>query len=122
MVSDAPCSAVAESIMRSVTATVSSVCRETGGGPSRRSLSSSLPQEPGDAPVHDVDRAELPDHDVLGLEVAVDHTASVSERDGLADLLEDRQEPGAILETVHRFGEQLRQGSSLDQPHAEERP
>jgi hypothetical protein len=62
----------------------------------------------GDAPVHHVDLAQLPDHDVLGLEVAVDDAARVREVDRVAHLHEHAQVPleqVAVVEALaHRLG------------------
>ena len=52
------------------------------------------PIDPGQAPVHDEDLAELPDHDVLGLEVAVDDPPAVGVADGVDHLEEDAQQSG----------------------------
>ncbi len=47
----------------------------------------------GEAPIDDVDLAERADHDVLGLEVAVQHTAAVSEAHRVAHLERDTDVP-----------------------------
>ena len=78
-----------------------------------------LGQSQGDAPVHDRDFAVLADHDVLRLDVAVDHVAVVGEADGVADLHQDldvivpvrpvfvhARVPRAALDPLHRV-EQL---------------
>ena len=44
------------------------------------------------APVHHQHLAVVADHDVVGLQVAVHHAVRVRERDGVARLLEDRQQ------------------------------
>ena len=54
----------------------------------------------GDAPVHDLDLAEVADHDVRRLQVAVDHPLRVGVADGLGDLLEDREQPAALQNRV----------------------
>ncbi len=75
------------------------------------------------APVHDVDLAELADHDVRGLEVAVHHAAAVGESDGLADLEEDTQElgePGRFQPVPSFQLEQTLEGLTFDQFHADE--
>ena len=78
-------------------ATVSSVPRgSSASATGSPALAGGLPQDPGDPPVHDIDRAVFADHDVGGLEVSMDDPASVGERDRLADLLEDGQEPGPL--------------------------
>ncbi len=48
---------------------------------------------PSQAPVHHQDLAELADHEVLGLEVAMDDPAAVGVADGLADARERVHEP-----------------------------
>ncbi|MCZ7685073.1 MAG: hypothetical protein M5U28_42405 [Sandaracinaceae bacterium] len=50
-------------------------------------------QADGDAPVHEVDLAELADHHVLRLEIAVQHAAAVREADGVAHLHERAEVP-----------------------------
>jgi hypothetical protein len=46
-------------------------------------------QAPGYAPVQQVHLAEVPDHDVVGLDVAVQHATAVGESTRLADLQDD---------------------------------
>ena len=60
------------------------------GGRARRIVRRRL-DEARDPPVHDEHLAERADHDVLGLQVAVDHAVRVRERDGIADALEDAE-------------------------------
>ena len=50
-------------------------------------------QHLGQAPVHDVDLAEVADHDVGRLQVAVDHAARMGIGQGIADADEDVQQP-----------------------------
>ena len=50
-----------------------------------------LPAVLRDAPVHHQHLAERPHHDVLGLQVAVDHAVGVGEGDRLADAQEEAQ-------------------------------
>ena len=47
--------------------------------------------EQGDSPVHHIDLAEVADHDVLRLDIAVDHAPAVGEGHRIADLAEDLQ-------------------------------
>ncbi len=55
-------------------------------------------QDLGQAPVHDLDLAKGPDHDVGRLDVTVDDAAGMRVRHGLANRLEDRQEAREIAE------------------------
>ena len=73
-------------------------------------------------PIHDLDLAEGPDHDVERLQVAVDHPLAVGVGHGLAHLLENLQEPGEVVSGVGPFLQELRQGLAADQFHGEERP
>ena len=78
------------------------------------SASSAAPpsaQDLGQAPVHHLDLAERADHDVRGLQVAVDHAAGVGIGHRLADLLEDREEPGQVVGRGSALGEERRPGS-----------
>ena len=50
------------------------------------------PHAPRQAPVHHQHLAELADHEVVGLEIAVHHPAAVGERDRLADAREGVEE------------------------------
>ena len=80
------------------------------GRPGRARVAS--PEDLGQAPVHHLDLAEGPDHDVLRLEVAVDDAAGVGVGDGLADLLEHGEEPAAVGARVRPLGERGRRGSA----------
>ena len=78
------------------------LCRGVGG------LIVELPRE---APVHDGDLAPRPDHDVRGLDVAVDHAARVGVGDRLEHAEEDLDPP---LEAEARVGERVAGGELLD--------
>ena len=79
--------------------------------------SSSDPDELGEPPVEQVHLAEIAEHDVARLEVAVEHAARVGEGDGLADLAERAEQAAlrvgrghrgvALLEAAHDLGERL---------------
>ncbi len=62
-----------------------------------------VPRHLGQAPVHHLHLAELPDHQVGRLEVSMDHTPAMGKRQGVADLAEDAQQldqrlaPGSVL-------------------------
>ncbi len=68
-----------------------------------------------DAEVHDLDRAVARDHDVAGLDVAVDHALCVRRRDRRRDLLRDlgRLNGGGLAAGRHELGE----GAALDELH-----
>ncbi len=78
-------------------------------------------------PVEHVDLAQLADHHVVGLEVAVHHAAPVRELERVADLREDLEvapegvlrvaRPGRVLRVV----DQRREGHPLDPLHHEDR-
>jgi hypothetical protein len=72
-------------------------------------------------PVHDLDFAEGPDHDVVRLEVTMNHVVGVGVRDGLSDLLEDGQEPTAVSGQVGASFEKFSQRLAFDELHGEER-
>ena len=81
-----------------------------------------------EAPVHHEDLAELAEHDVGGLEVAVDDAAAVGVRHGHAHLHEE-VEHARPAEPPHRIGVALREARQdvlqrppLDELHREERP
>ena len=76
-------------------------------------------QHLGQAPVHHQDLAELPDHHVGRLQVAVDHTAGVGVSDCVADLVEDLQELQPIRRRFRALGEQVGESIALDQLHGE---
>jgi hypothetical protein len=58
----------------------------------RRTLDPRVLEDARDAPVEHVHLAEVAEHDVLGLEVAVNHTTAVGERYGLAHATHRRQQ------------------------------
>jgi hypothetical protein len=64
---------------------------------SSSSGTSTSPREPRDAPVEHQRLAELPDHHVGGLEIAVHDPAAVGVRDGVGDLHQLRQQPEPLL-------------------------
>ena len=78
-----------------------------------------------EAPVEDVDLAEVAEHDVAGLEVAVDDAARVGEVDGLADAGEGGEElaprelaDGVVLPHAQRVDDAL-EGHPADALHRE---
>jgi hypothetical protein len=79
-------------------------------------------QHLGESPIHDLHLAKRPDHDVLRLEVAVDHVASVGVGQRLAHLLEDAQETRLIVHRLGPFEQQVVKRAALDQLHGEEGP
>ena len=79
-------------------------------------------QHPRDPPIHDVDLAVLADHDVRGLDVAVDHSAAVGEGQGFADFDQDlqqlRQSIG-LQALVAGVRDPVGQGLTFDHLHGE---
>ena len=65
-----------------------------------------------EAPVDDLHLAEGADHDVRGLEVAMDDAARMGVGDGLAHLLEDREEPAELVGRIGPFFQERRDGSA----------
>jgi hypothetical protein len=59
-----------------------------------------------ETPVHDEHAAEVAEHDVFRLEIAVDDALAVGEGDGIADLLEDGEERGQRI-FFHRLGDAI---------------
>ena len=76
----------------------------------------------GEAPVDDLHLAEGADHDVAGLEVAVDDAAVMGIADGLADLLEDGDKPGQICRWGGTISKERLQTAPLNQLHDEVGP
>ncbi len=76
----------------------------------------------GQAPVHHLDLAEGSDHDVGGLEVAVDHAPGVRVGHGVAGEDEDSEEPAPVVRGVGPLDKQLGQGPPLDQFHGDVGP
>ena len=76
----------------------------------------------GQPPVHHLDLAEAADHHVRRLQVAVDDAPGVGVRHRLADLLEDREEPGPVVRRVFAGLQQRGQGSAPDQLHRDIQP
>ena len=76
-------------------------------------------QHLGQAPVHHLDLAEAPHHDVRRLQVAMDHPPGVRIGHRLADRLEDphqvRQVAGRAVASGHQLGER----PPIDQPHGD---
>ena len=79
-----------------------------------------LGQHLGQAPVHDLHLAERADHDVRGLQVAVDHPLGVGIRQRLRHLQGDVQQPRPVLRRVGPFAQEGGQGLALDELHGEE--
>ena len=79
-------------------------------------------QDLGQPPVHHLDLAEGPHHDVGRLEVAVDHPLGVGIRHRLRHLQGDGQQAGPIGRRVGPFAEDRRERLALDQLHGEEGP
>ncbi len=77
-----------------------------------------LTQLLGQAPVHDLHFAELADHDVARLEVAVDHALAVGESHRLAHLLDDDQQTRHAFGPIGFVAEKVGQGSAAHQLHA----
>lgn len=81
------------------------------------------PQSFREPPVHHEDAAEVVEHDVIGLEVAVDDALAVREGERVADFLEDGQERRVRILLRRRLGaageevEHLLQGDAAHQLH-----
>ncbi|MFO0799706.1 MAG: hypothetical protein U0804_19725 [Gemmataceae bacterium] len=75
----------------------------------------------GQPPVHHLHLAEGADHDVRGLEVAVDHVVGVGVPDGLAHRLEHGHEPAAVVGRVAAGAEEVVEGVALDELHRQKR-
>ena len=75
-----------------------------------------LVDEAGQPPVHQLGLAEGPDHDVGGLEVAVDDAVIVGVGDGLAHRQEVAQQRHAIREP-RRLVERVGERAAVDQAH-----
>ena len=82
------------------------VCSGVGARPWPASRAEDL----GQPPVHDLDLAEGADHDVGRLQVAVDDAVGVGVADRLADLLEHRQQPAAVVRRVRPLLRGARRG------------
>ncbi len=96
------------------------------GGRFARALLPGARDHLGEPPVHDLDLAVGADHDVLGLEVAVDDAALVCEEDRAGDLDEHLEEPeerelahGLRLARPH-IPHDLGERSPADELHREE--
>ncbi len=74
-----------------------------GYGDSRRRVGCRIGCHLGDTPIQDQHFAERPDHDILRLEIAVDDPVGMSERDRLADALEDSEPLGKARGGVEVF-------------------
>ena len=70
-----------------------------------------LPEDLREPPVDHLHLAEGADHDVRRLEVAVDHAPRVGVGDGLADLLEDGEEPAEVVASGRAAPPAARRGS-----------
>ena len=77
----------------------------------------------GEPPVHDEDLAVRADHDILGLEIAMDDPLRMRERHGVADLLEDRHQRAErvlldhLLALVPQPAQHFVEGDALDVLH-----
>ena len=76
----------------------------------------------GQAPVHHLHLAEIADHDVRGLQVAVDHAPGMGIGHRLADILEDPQEPGQLVGRPHAVAQLRRQRPAPHELHREVGP
>jgi hypothetical protein len=76
----------------------------------------------GQPPVHHLDLAEGADHHVGRLKVAVDDVVGVGVADGLANGLEDRQQPAAVGRCVGPLLQDRFERAPLDELHRQEGP
>jgi hypothetical protein len=79
-----------------------------------------LAEHLGQPPVHHLHLAEATDHDVGGLEVAVDHPVRVGVRHRLARLLKHRHEPPPVVAGVGAVLEEVVERLPLDELHGHE--
>ncbi len=82
----------------------------------------SLRQHLRQSPDHHLNLAKAADHDIRGLQVAVDDTSVVGVGHRQADLLEDPYKPRLFVLRTRALRQQSRQGATLDQLHGEVRP
>ena len=78
-------------------------------------------EDAGQAPIHHIDLTEAPDHDVLGLEVAVNDAAVMGERNGLHGLEQraDQAADGPLSLTLAEVADHRAQILTLHQRHGE---
>jgi hypothetical protein len=69
----------------------------------------------GQSPIHDLDLDERTDHDVGGLQIAMNDAVGVSVADSLAHGLEDRQQPAALGGGVGTLFQYDFKGAPLDE-------
>ncbi len=74
----------------------------------------------GQPPVHDLDIAEISDHDVGWLQVPMNHGVRVGIPDRLTHLLEDGQEPTTVGRRVGPVLQQCVEGPALNELHRQE--
>ena len=82
----------------------------------------SLAEHFGEPPVHHLDLAEGADHDVGGLQIAMNNAVGVGVADGLAHGLEDGQQPAALGRWVGPLLQDGFECAPLDELHGQERP
>ena len=85
-------------------------------------MNTPLGQHLGQPPVHHLDLAERPDHDVRRLEVAVNDSLGVGIRHRLRHLQSDAQQARTIGRWVGSLAENRRERLPFHQLHREERP
>ncbi len=100
---------------------VRTVAITVGSGASDLLLSLASAEDLAEAPVHHEHLAERADHDVGGLQVAVEHAAGVGVGHGLRRLLEHLEEVPALVRDVGSCPEERGQRAALDQLHREVR-
>ncbi len=76
-------------------------------------------QDFGETPVHDLHFAEVADHHVGGLQIAVDHVPRMGVGHRLADLLENGQKPCEVVGRRVPVAKQVGECLSLHQLHGE---
>jgi hypothetical protein len=76
----------------------------------------------GESPVHDLDLAERPHHDVRGLQVAVQDASAVRVGQRLTQLGKDPQKTRQLVGGRGSFPQEIGESAALDEFHGEKGP